>query len=254
LPPPHLRAHPEVTLFISSLNTRPALELTLASLVAHTSYPAYRVLVGDNASTDGSREYLDGLASQGRIALRTSPGPRPHSDWLDDCYRQVETPYWVAVDSDMLFLGRDWLADLIAAMERHPDVDLIAAERRAPSRDYQEPVSNRIIDLGEAPSTWLFCARTGLRERLDTSFAFYVDPSYDREGRRLCFDTGGRVLRDMRSHGLRYRYMPSWFRAKYLHFGGMSWAATTEERGAYAALKQRQQRDIARLLAGTRSR
>ena len=124
---------PAVTVFISSLNTRYPLELALRSLTAMTAYPNYRIVVGENASTDGSAEFLRDAAAEFPLTVIKSEIPKLHSQWLDELSQTVETPYWVAVDSDMLFTARDWLSDLIRVMQDDPDLYVLAAERNAPS-------------------------------------------------------------------------------------------------------------------------
>ncbi len=240
---------PSVTLFVSSLNTRFPLELTLRSMVKQTRYPNYSIVVGENASTDGSAEFLSAVARQLPLRVIASTAPKLHSEWLDDLARQVETKYWVAVDSDMLFLGRDWLSDLVRRMEADPSLHLLAAERNAPSRDYREPVSGALIDTGETPSTWLFCVRTSLREKVRSSFAFHKAPPSTPGGNVLCHDTGGRVLHEMRERGLAYAFMPRSFRWKYHHFGSMSWIASCSPPEAVRSLKAYQLSDIRRRLA-----
>jgi glycosyltransferase involved in cell wall biosynthesis len=239
-------------LFISSLNTRYPLELTLSSLLKCTRYPDYRLWIADNGSTDGSLEYLQTLRDTLPLRLIQSPRPKSHSQWLDEVFRTVETPYWVAVDSDMLFLGRDWLCDLVRVMEAEPETYLLAAERRKPVRGYVEPVSSEVVDMGEAPSTWLFAVRTSLRERLHSSFAFVAttDPN---TAVKQCYDTGGRLLSDMREKNLAYRTMPWWFTRKYYHFGSLSWAPGGNAPGDYLRFKQYQLHDIQRRLRRARA-
>lgn len=252
LPRRRLDAFPAVTLFISSLNTRYPLQLTIETLMRHTRYPNYRLLIGENASTDGSGEYIEQLAAASPVPVEVirAPAARMHKDWLNDVFRQVTTPYWVAVDSDMLFLGRDWLHDLIAMMESDPELYLLSAEFRPGESGVVEPVAHEVIDLGECPSTWLFCVRTALRERLTADFGFVVDGRDPHTGRKFCYDVGGKLLAEMRARNLKYAHMPAWFRCKYHHFGSMSWAARQASDSPYAALKRHQMRHIQRLVSG----
>jgi hypothetical protein len=187
------------------------------------------------------------------MRLITSPRARLHSEWLDEMFRTVDTPYWFAVDSDMLFLGRDWLADMLSVMERRPDLYLLAAEPREPRLHFVEPVSGEVIDLAEAPSTWLFCVRTSLRDRLQTSFAFHKDGVNPETGNLRCSDTGGKLLADMRANGLRYAYMPAWYRWKYHHFGSLSWGAAAAGDDPQVGWKRFQLDDIERRVMNLRS-
>jgi hypothetical protein len=246
--PRRLKYEPAVTVFISSMNTRGALELTIRSLMRNTSYSNYRIWVVDNASTDGSYEYLQSLEGNLLVTVTRSSCARPHGEWLDEVMSSMSTPYWVAVDSDMLFLGRDWLSDLISAMEADPEMYLLSSEQRRPVPGFIEPVSGETIDLGEAPATWLFCVRTSLRDRVQSSFLFCVDHVDQITGRKSCYDTGGKLLADMRNVHLRYAYMPRWYMWKYHHFGSMSWGGIADPRSVRSRFKSYQARDIRRRL------
>ena len=222
--PLSLDSLPQVTLFISSLNTRYPLELTIKSLLKNTSYPNFQLLIADNASVDGSLEYLESLQIANiPIKLIKSNKARLHSDWLDEVYKTVDTPYWIAVDSDLLFFCQDWIVDMVNVMQNNPNLYLLNAEKSAAEWVGAEPVSGEIIEMGEHPSTWLFCVKTDLRDHVDSSFKFANLGKNPETGRAKTYDTGGVLLNTMREKGLRYDYMPSWFFYKYYHFGSMSW-------------------------------
>jgi hypothetical protein len=240
---------PSVTLFMSSFNTRRPLELTLKSLAATTKHPDYRFHIGDNASEDGSREYLQEVAKRLDMDLVLSETPRKHAVWLDEMMRTVQTKYWFAVDTDILFFGTDWLTDMLTVLENDPELYLLNCEPRPGVEAYIEPVGHETIDMGEAVASWLFGMRTSLRDHIQTSFAFADDDKPSRNGRRLCYDTGGKLLADMRAKGLRYATMPSWFQLKYHHFGSLSWwKQHTESNDPHILFKKFQLNDIERRL------
>lgn len=232
--PLNLDSLPQVTLFISSLNTRYPLELTIKSLLKHTSYPNFQLLIADNASVDGSLEYLESLQIANiPIKLIKSNEVKLHSDWLDEVYITVDTPYWIAVDSDLLFFCQDWIVDMIDIMQTNPDIHLLNAEKSA-GWVGAEPVSGEIVEMGEHPSTWLFCVRTDLRDHVDGSFKFENLGKNSKTGRTKAYDTGGMILNIMREKGLGYGYMPSWFFYKYYHFGSMSWGMKSPTANEYS--------------------
>ena len=243
-PQRRLASPPAVTLFISSLNTRYPLALTLESLVRCTRYPNYRIVIGENGSTDGSREYLEKIRGTLPIELICVPQPRMHKDWLNDMFHTATTPYWFAVDSDMLFMGRDWLWDMVQVMEANPDLYLLAAEQLKPAFGQVEPVAGETIDAGERPSTWLFGVRASLRERMDSDFAFHKVGINPDTGRLFVYDVGGKFLHDMRANNLRYAYMPGWFQCKYFHFESLSWSLADKPQTDYQRMKQYQMQDI----------
>jgi len=248
-PPTPLASTPPVTLFISSFNTRYPLELTIRTLRRYTAYPDYRLWIADNASTDGSREYLQTLAKEmPNVRLILNDAPRAHGDWLDEVYRTVDTELWFAVDSDMLFLGSDWLHDMVAAFVNDPTLYILSGEPKPGSPGVREPYGN-IVDTGDTPSTWLFGIRTSLRDKVDASFGFYKAGINEATGNLLCYDTGGWLLHNAREQGLRDAVMPEWFRDKWHHFGSLSWTlgdGAMAGDARYQRVKRFQLRDIER--------
>jgi hypothetical protein len=241
---PRIERSPSVTLFLTSSNNRYPLELTLRTMLAKTRYEPFQILVADNDSTDGSREWLEAMSAHAPITVLRET--LPQSEWYDRIYREVDTDYWVALHEDLIFTGADWLADLIARMEADRELQLLEGQYFPPTPGMAEPVSGKVVDMQESLSTWLFCVRTSLRERLpEASFAFHKGPDPAPHQRRQVYDIGGRLLRDMREAGLEYRWMPWWYRAKWHHVANMSWI---REHGAglNLQLKRYQQRDIRR--------
>ena len=243
---PPLRATPSVTLLITNINNRLLLELTLRSLVQKTKYPNYHIVVADNGSTDGSIELVRGLIQDGwPIRLIEHGQPRPQHEWYDHMARTATTPYWVGLHEDMMFIGTDWLIDLIRYMETHPDVYLLGGEYFPPRPGYVEPVSQETVDLQESLSTWIFCARTALRTHVDTSFAFYKYWDEDRN-RTVCYDQGGKLMADLRARGLSVAHMPAAYGLKYHHIANISWAFKLHMREDVRRFKKYQLADVKR--------
>ena len=242
---------PPVTVLIVSYNTMLATELTLRTLRQHTRYPNYDIWVVENGSTDGSLEVLREMQEEFGYTLIESKEAKQHAHWLDYAMQHVETPYWVAVDSDMLFLGQDWLYDIIIRLESDPDLYLVGCEP-VPGGVGVEPVGGKIVEAGEHVATWLFGARTSLRDSIPYSFAFYKAGINDATGLERVFDSGGKILAEMRKQGIRYDYMPVSFRTKYYHYGSLSWAFDYNMPERYRELKALQLQDIERLVCALR--
>jgi len=217
------RGAPAVTVYVVSYNTRAATELAIRTLRRHTRYPNYTLRVIENGSTDGSLEALRTLKAELGFELLEAEAPHLHAHWLDYALRETATPYWFAVDSDLVLLGRDWLADMMVRFMADRDLYLVGAEQ-VPGGVGVEPVGGKTVDAGEHVSTWLFGVRTDLRLLVDTSFAFHHGGTDAETGIERVFDSGGKLLFDMRERGLRYGFMPAWYLAKYYHFGQLSWA------------------------------
>jgi hypothetical protein len=249
---PPVEDAPPITILVTNSNNRDPLELTLRSGMRTTRYPRLEVVVGDNDSTDGSREMLADLDLG--VPITTIAGARAQDQWYDHLYREVETPYWIGIHEDLVFLAPDWVGDLIARMEADPAVQLVAGEAFPPVPAFAEPVSGEVIDMGESLSTWLFCVRTSLREKLpESSFAFLREEPPFAGKHRLCLDQGGALMRDMRAAGLRYDVMPESYGRKWHHFRNLTWTRD-HAMGVHAQYKAWQRRWISRLLQRERSR
>ncbi len=227
---------PEVTVFVSSLNTRYPLELTLKSFAACTEYPNIQFKIADNNSNDGSREYLQNLRYKFPVEVIYENDVRPHAYWLDMMMREAITPYWAALDSDMLFLAKDPLSEMISILEKNASIYLVAAEfRPGHNRPFIEPTKYAAKWAGSSDTiaTWIFVVRTALRDHVTGSFGFDYKPAEKKSScelfndgapQRIIFDTTGRLLEDMKEKNLGCHVMPKWFRLKYYHFGSLSWA------------------------------
>jgi glycosyltransferase involved in cell wall biosynthesis len=101
--------------------TRQAIE----SLKKHTRYP-YRLTVADNASTDGTREYLlsrqaDGVIDEVILFSENQGLSRAgNAVWLLD-----DAPYYLRIDNDLVICKDYWLADLVRVCEAIPDVGVV---------------------------------------------------------------------------------------------------------------------------------
>lgn len=246
-------AAPAVTLVMVNHNTRAATELALREIRRRTRYPDYSIWVIDNASANGSATALTALARELGFSLVPSSEARPHAYWLDYAMDRVETPYWVAIDSDLLVVRPDWLTQLVRAMEADPSLFLLNAER-VPAEVVQDPHEGRWLEGGERVSSWLFMVRTAIRGQIRASFAFSREGVNPATGRERVFDTGGRLLQTMRQRGMRYRAMPPRFKLAYYHFGAMSYLPASQPSSAWHRFKEEQGRDIeARLLRSRRA-
>ncbi|MFM7322641.1 MAG: glycosyltransferase family A protein, partial [Armatimonadota bacterium] len=118
---------PKVEVVVCSLNTLDPLRLTLATLRKHTRYPRFELRVIDNASSDGSAEYLRARAELGELRL-VEAERRYHSDWVEERFRSSDASIVVFVDSDMIFFESDWLDDIVGAFEADPEVGVVSGE------------------------------------------------------------------------------------------------------------------------------
>jgi glycosyltransferase involved in cell wall biosynthesis len=237
---------PAVTVLITNINNRFPLELTLHTLMAHTTYPSYQIWVADNGSTDGSIEMVRALIAAGApIRLIEHGKPRPQHEWYDFMADRIETPLWVGLHEDMVFLTDDWLVDLVLVMQRDPALLLLGGQYFPPCDDAVEPVSGETVNIRESLSTWIFCARAELRDHVDTSFAFHKYWSAANQ-RTILYDQGGKLIEDLRAAGCGFACMPPAYMNKYQHVANISWAFKHDIDDAQRAYKLHQLRDVKR--------
>jgi hypothetical protein len=241
---------PSVTVLVTNSNNRDPLELTLRTALACTRYPRFEIVVADNDSTDGSVECVEELARRHPVRLVRGPAREQHL-WYDHLFATADTDYWVGIHEDLLFLHPDWLGDLVAFMEANPSVDLLGGEAFPTEEGMVEPVRGEVIDVLDSLSTWVFCVRTSLRDRIATSFAF--DKYWDEaKGRTALYDQGGKLMADMRAAGLGVATMPTWYLKKWHHLANLTWAFKTGMPPVTRAFKMHQLADVARRLRALR--
>jgi glycosyltransferase involved in cell wall biosynthesis len=104
-----------------------------------------RLVVVDNASTDGAREWLRLLARRGDIDLIENPANIGHGPALELARARTASPYLVTLDSDAFPLADDWLERLRARLD-----DGAGAAGILHHRNYIHPsclmVSRRLLD------------------------------------------------------------------------------------------------------------
>lgn len=106
------------------------LELTRACLqsLLDKTPPGYTLTIVDNASTDGTRQWLQELASRhSHIRLKLlarNMGLAVASNVAWDEARNAD--FYVKLDNDLLILDAGWLAHLVDVVREHPQVGMSA--------------------------------------------------------------------------------------------------------------------------------
>lgn len=99
----------------------------IASVIKYTDFP-YVLTVVDNASQDGSREYLQRLYDQGVIdklvLLEENAGVAKASNltW----HLEPDAPYYLKLDNDIVIRKPGWLGNMVRVIEKSPSVGVIA--------------------------------------------------------------------------------------------------------------------------------
>jgi GT2 family glycosyltransferase len=168
---------PSVTAIVLTYDGRALLEVVLPSLAAQ-SEPAREVIVVDNGSTDGTSEWLRSQWPQVKVlALPTNVGVAAA---LNQGVAQAGGEYVALLNNDLELAG-DWLAEMVAGLQRHPDAASVACKLRS-YRDRE-----RLDGAGDVLTRRLVAFRRGGGE-LD-------EGQYDREEEILTPTAGAALYR-----------------------------------------------------------
>ena len=107
-----------VNISVVTYNRRELTQLAIKSLSEKTQYP-YCITVVDNASTDGTIEYLKDLYHNGTIKnlmlLDKNIGIAGASNLA---WQMEDTEFYMKYDNDMKVLKEGWLSDMVDAMSK----------------------------------------------------------------------------------------------------------------------------------------
>src|SRR5260221_11743166 len=109
---------PAVVVVVVCWNCREDIERCLRSLETNTRYDRWRLVVIDNASTDGTREWLS-ACPPGKFEFVRAAGNLGWVGALNLALRRYDTDYYFFLNPDA-FVEPDWLAPLVAALEDNP--------------------------------------------------------------------------------------------------------------------------------------
>ena len=119
-PPPSQRVTVSVTVLIPCHNAAPFIRQAVDSCLGQTCRPE-KILVVDDASTDGSSPILDDYAHQGLIELVRNSDRRGRSNSLNSVCDRIETRYTALLDADDIALPTR-LERQVAFMDAHPEL------------------------------------------------------------------------------------------------------------------------------------
>jgi GT2 family glycosyltransferase len=120
-------ASPRVTVAVLNYNGRALLEIVLPSL-AMQEYHDFQAVVVDNCSTDDSLSYLQERWPDVRV-VRTGTENIGVAAALNVALRSADTELVALLNND-IELDPRWLAEMVGALDRHPDASTISCKLR----------------------------------------------------------------------------------------------------------------------------
>jgi GT2 family glycosyltransferase len=160
---------PEVSILLITWNRLRMLRECLGSLLETTHGDDFEIVVWDNGSTDGTREYLDEMAAA-HAEIRVIH--HPENVGLNGVALGVVRTrgyYIVELDDDVVRFPDDWLSTMLAAFKKVPQIGYMAAnvvqdETTTGEKDIPEAYTAVDYDgvVLEHGPTWGWCTMTSL--------------------------------------------------------------------------------------------
>ena len=160
---------PEVSICLITWNRLRMLREGLESLLATARGVEYEVLVWNNGSDDGTKEYLDEIAAK---YPRVRPIHHPENVGLNAVALSVKAArgyYIVELDDDVVQFPDDWLAKMLHAFKKVPQIGYVVAnvvQDECTTGEKDVPEAYTIVDYDgvvmEHGPAWGWCSMTSL--------------------------------------------------------------------------------------------
>lgn len=215
---------PRVTLLIAIIGNFVLADRCIKSLFQYTKEP-FVLLLGDNGTGDDGRSYFESWRCLPNVHVIRSDTLIQHGEMLDILLKEVQTPYFVLMDSDTEILSENWLEGMICGFRDDPLVMEVGADFMSHRENYLTPMENRIVRCLERFGPWLLMYRSEVKDICrGISFVFYQEwIEQNGEAKYSNWDTGGRVHFALKEKGYHYYILPRSFKRNYLHYGQIRW-------------------------------
>src|SRR5207302_5033498 len=126
-----------VSIIIPNKDREPLLRRCLTSLLRHTGYPRFEILIVDTGSTDEAiRRYYADLAHERRIRVLEHPGPFNFSAANNAGARGATGDLLLFLNNDTEALDEDWLEEMVRWADR-PEIGAVGAKLLYPDGTIQ---------------------------------------------------------------------------------------------------------------------
>jgi O-antigen biosynthesis protein len=117
-PPPQASRWPRVSVVVLNRNGLEHMRRLIAGLTAATDYPSFELVVVDNGSNDGSREYLTGLSPPFSVTLIENKKNVSFSAGNNQGAARADGELLLFLNNDIEPFEGGWLRELVAACVR----------------------------------------------------------------------------------------------------------------------------------------
>lgn len=122
-----------LTISIAVHNNKDLTRRCIESIVAQTDL-SYKLVVTDNASTDGTRELLEGYAARGALELRRKQKNTGFSVPHNEAFAQCESEYFAVLNNDLEVCSH-WASRMVEELDRDPKIAEVGIKRSCVSMD-----------------------------------------------------------------------------------------------------------------------
>lgn len=202
------------------------------NVLRRTSLETSEIVIWNNASTDGTREYLDSLRDP-RIRVVHHDQNIAQNAYAE-AFALTTAPYMIEVDDDIIDAPQDWDATLLDAFKRVPRMGYLAASLvDNPHDDTARDIYGRLAGLYRIEKV------NGVRLKLGpvgggctmTSRAINDEVGgFPQDKKRVFFLEAAAYIRKLRKAGYEAAYLDE---LQVLHAGGPHYYETTPEKRAY---------------------
>ncbi len=139
-------AFPKATIIVVTYNNLALNRLCLESLLNDTDYPNYEIVVVDNASSDGTLEYLSGIHDS-RFTMIHNKVNLGFAAANNQGLKCARGDFLCLLNNDTVVTG-SWLSDLVKHLQIHPDIGLIGPVTNSIGNEAKISVDYRdLVDL-----------------------------------------------------------------------------------------------------------
>jgi glycosyltransferase involved in cell wall biosynthesis len=117
----------KATVFIPVFNGEDFIGELLRSVIAQRN-ASYKIVVLDNASTDGTQRVVEHFQSQATIEYVKHGRNRGATANFNTCFDLVKTPYFTWISHDDVFYSRDALAIATSCLETHASIKAVHSD------------------------------------------------------------------------------------------------------------------------------
>jgi GT2 family glycosyltransferase len=154
---------PLVSILVVTRDGLPWTRTCLESLDRRTDWPRYEVIVADNASTDGTREWLGDEERQGRLLAVMLPENRGFAGGVNAAAAHAHGEYVCLLNNDTI-VTRGWLSSLVRHLEKDSGLGMVGPSTNEIANESRVDVGYRELSQLDSWARAFTRARAG---RLD---------------------------------------------------------------------------------------